>query len=92
MEKITMFYLKSCPHCHRAFELIDELIAEHPEYKEVVLDLIEENEEPDKAKGYDYWYVPTLFVDDEKIMEGVPKKSQVEEAFQVALSRIAATK
>lgn len=83
---VKMMVLDGCPHCKKAFQLMDELKKEHPEYEQVEIEVIEENREEEKTKGYDYWYVPTFFVADEKIHEGVPSKEKVDAVFQAALS------
>ena len=49
------------------------------------VEVIEENREAGKTQGYDYWYVPTFFVDDVKVHEGVPTKDKVERVFTEAL-------
>lgn len=82
---VKMMMLDRCPHCKRAFEMINELKEENSDYAEVEIEVIEETREADKTKGYDYWYVPTFFVDDVKIHEGVPTKEKVEQVFIEAL-------
>lgn len=82
---VKMMVLDGCPHCRRAFELMDELKKEHPEYNQVDVEVIEENREAGKRQGYDYWYVPTFFVDDAKIHEGVPTRDKVRRVFTEAL-------
>ena len=84
-KQVKMMMLDTCPHCKRALELIDELEQEHPEDKQVQIEKIEENREADKTKGYDYWYVPTFFVDGVKVHEGVPTKEKINEVFVHAL-------
>jgi len=84
-KQVKMMMLDTCPYCKQAFKMMDKLKAEHPEYKNVNIDLIEESKEPEKIKGYDYWYVPTFFVGEQKILEGVPTIDQVEKVFQEAL-------
>lgn len=84
-KQVKMMMLDSCPHCRRALELIDELKKEHPEYAQVEIETIEENREAGKTQGYDYWYVPTFFVDNVKLHEGVPTKESVEHVFVEAL-------
>ena len=82
---VNMMMLDTCPHCKRAFELMDELKKEHPEYNQVDIETIEERREPEKTKGYDYWYVPCFFVDGVKVHEGVPSKEKIEQVFIEAL-------
>ena len=47
---------------------------------------IEENDEPEKTKGLDYWYVPTYFVEGEKLLEGIPTKAKIEAVLKAALA------
>lgn len=80
-----MMVLDGCPHCRNAFRMMEELKKEHPKYQSVDIEVIEEQREEEKTRGYDYWYVPTFFVDDVKIHEGVPTKDKVEAVFKAAL-------
>lgn len=84
-KEVKMMVLDTCPYCKQAFHMMEELKKRHPEYENVKIEVIEENREPEKIKGYDYWYVPTFFVGGEKIMEGVPSVEKVELVFQEAL-------
>ena len=36
--------------------MMEELKTVHPEYRAVDIEVIEENREPEKIKGYQYWY------------------------------------
>lgn len=81
-----MMVLDTCPYCKQAFQMMDQLKQSHPEYADVKIDVIEEQREPEKTEGYDYWYVPTFFVGGKKIMEGVPTLDKVDEMFREALS------
>lgn len=85
MREVKMMVLDGCPYCRQAFQMMDELKSEHPDYRDVGIDVIEENREPEKTEGYDYWYVPTFFVGGKKIMEGVPTVEKVDEMFREAL-------
>jgi glutaredoxin len=84
MKEITMFMFAGCPHCKRAKEMIEELCAENSEYAAVPLTAIDEKLDPETADKYDYYYVPTFFVDGEKIHEGVPTKEKIENVFKKA--------
>ncbi|EEX48798.1 MULTISPECIES: glutaredoxin family protein [Jonquetella] len=85
MKKVTLFYLKNCPHCKRARKMMEDLFAAHPEYKDVPLTMIEESEAPETAGKYDYYLVPTFYVGDEKLHEGVPSPEAVESVFKAAI-------
>jgi Glutaredoxin and related proteins len=68
---IKLFYLKSCPYCKQAFSFLEQL---KPEFPDIELTLIEENEQADLANSYDYYYVPTFYLDEKKVHEGVVTK------------------
>ncbi len=66
---VKMFYLSGCPYCKQAFKAIEELKAEDPRFGAVSIEMIEESEDPETAEKYDYYYVPTMYVREEKIYE-----------------------
>ena len=70
MKKVTYFHLPDCPYCKQADRVIEELIAEHPEFAAVEFERINEIEHPEIADKYDYNANPTMFIGDEKIYEG----------------------
>ena len=84
MKAIKLFYLKDCPFCKKAFAYIDEL-KKQDIYKDIELELIEESEEPEIANSYDYYYVPTFYIDGEKVHEGGIFPNEVEEILKKAL-------
>ena len=85
MKKLKLFYLRNCPFCKRALHYVDEAKAEHPELAEVEIELIEESERPDVADRYDYYYVPTFYLGQEKLHEGGIYKDEVVEVLRRAL-------
>ena len=84
MKTIKLFYLKDCPFCKKAFSYIDELKKQNA-YKDIEFELIEESEQPDTANQYDYYYVPTFYINEEKIHEGGIFLNEVEEVLKLAL-------
>jgi glutaredoxin len=85
MKEVHMFLMETCPHCKNALLLMEEIFAEHPEYKGVPLKKTDETKEPDYAATFDYYYVPTFYAGDEKLHEGVPTKEAIEKVFAAAL-------
>jgi glutaredoxin len=85
MKEITYFYLKGCPYCRKADVLIQELIRENPEFAAIPITKIEESENPEIAEKYDYYYVPCLWIGQEKLHEGVPDKDQIGKVLERAL-------
>ncbi len=91
MKKLLWFYLENCPYCRAARRALDELIAENPAYAAVDIEWVEESEDPVLADQYDYYYVPTFFLDGRKLSEARPGESyetcrrRVREALDAAL-------
>ena len=71
-KKITFFYLNGCPYCQNANRAIEELIQENPEYSRIGIERINEADPPAGISGYDYYYVPSMFIGKEKIYEAHP--------------------
>ena len=69
MKELTMFYLDDCGYCAKARQALDELFQENPAYAAIPLRRIEESREPALADTYDYYAVPSYFVDGKKIFE-----------------------
>ena len=86
MKTITMFETSWCPHCKQAHKFMNELMKENPKYKDLKIRIIDEELEPEIANSYDYYYVPTYYLESEKIHEGVPNKEVIEELFENALA------
>ncbi|MBQ1951346.1 MAG: thioredoxin family protein [Alistipes sp.] len=85
MKRIQLFYLKNCPFCKKAFRYIEEAKAAHPELQSLQIELIEESEEPALADQYDYYYVPTFYIDGVKVHEGGIYPEEVEPLLRKAL-------
>lgn len=77
MKSVKAFVLSGCPYCRNAMKAWDELTAA-PEYSDVRIDWINENQYPEIARSYDYYYCPTMFVDDEKVYEAHPDEQYEE--------------
>lgn len=75
MQKIIGLYLNGCPYCKNARLSIEELIKENPEYGKVPVEWYEETEHPESSKQFSYYYVPSLFIGQEKLYEAQPGQS-----------------
>jgi len=84
MKKITYFKLPLCPYCVQTNRWINEVMYEHPEYKNVELEVIDESRNRKLAKQYDYYFVPSFYLDGKKLHEGTATKKIVEEVFKRA--------
>ena len=86
MKKITVFWFPSCPFCQKALRFADELRAEDPRYAALEVEMIDERKHPEIADKYDYYYVPTYYVGDQKLHEGAAGKDDVRAVFDAALA------
>ena len=84
MKPILMFIMNSCPHCQRALAWMEELKKEYPKYADIEVKVVDEKLQPDIAKQYDYYYVPTYYVNKVKVHEGVASKDIVRKVFEMA--------
>lgn len=85
MQTLTYFYLKSCPYCRQADRMIAELKSSAPEYAAVPIEKIEEEQHPEVAEQYDYYYVPCFFLGKEKLFEGVPSEEEIKKVLDTAV-------
>jgi len=83
-KKITMFTMASCPFCRMAHRWMDSIFKEHPEYKDIEIEIIDEVIHPHIANQYDYWYVPTYYVGNDKVHEGAATKKKIMKVFEKA--------
>lgn len=77
-----MFITDWCPYCKQAFSFMEELRNENPRYADIEVKVIDEEREPEISKQYDYYYVPTYYVNGVKVHEGVPSKEIIREVFE----------
>ncbi len=80
-----MFIQPRCPFCVKALKYIDEAKAAHPELQNIEIEIHDELKEPEFADKFDYYYVPTFYIDAEKVHEGGIYAPEVEELLRKAL-------
>ncbi len=85
MKKITMFIQPMCPYCKKALRYIDSAKAAHPELAEIEIEIHDELKEAEFADKFDYYYVPTFYIEDKKIHEGGIFEDEVVEVLRQAL-------
>ena len=64
---------------------MDELTSENPVYKNLKIQMIDETKDPEVADKFDYYLVPTYYVDGEKVHEGVASRDIIKQVFDTAL-------
>lgn len=72
IKEVTVFIRKRCPYCKKAMRLLKRAAEEDGALAEVPVKFIDELEEPELADKFDYYYVPTFYVDGRKLHEGAP--------------------
>ena len=86
MKKITMFTMASCPYCQSARSWMDEILKSDAKYAEIPLTITDEVKEPELAAKFDYYYVPTYYINDKKVHEGAATFDIVKKVFDDALN------
>ncbi len=84
MKEIKLFILEKCPYCIKALNYIDEL-KEEDKYKDIYIRIIDESKESNISSNYDYYYVPTFYLDDKKYHEGIVSKDTIKKLFDEVL-------
>ncbi len=84
MKAIKLFYLENCPYCRQARAIMEELL-KNPKYQGLEITMIEESRQKELADQYDYYYVPTFYVEEEKICEGILTEKEILEVLERAL-------
>lgn len=89
MKALEVFYLTGCPYCRDARRAAEELMEENPAYKTLTILWIEETQEAELADSRDYYYVPTIFWQGEKLYEAGRGDSfdTIKERFRAAFDR-----
>ena len=75
----------TCPYCKAARGWMDALFAENKDYEALEIEMIDEQQFPEIADRYDYYYIPTYYVGDEKVHEGAASPEIVRRVFDAAM-------
>ncbi len=86
-EGLLYFYMKGCPYCKMADGFIAELVTENPDFAAVKITKVEEQENRDFARNFDYYNVPCLWLGKQKLHEGVPTKEKILACLTAALGK-----
>jgi len=85
MKPVIMFVTEWCPYCRKALTWMEAIKNQNPEYAGIDIKIIDEELKPDIAKQYNYYYVPTYYIDGIKVHEGVASKNIILDIFEKAL-------
>ncbi|SHK00268.1 Thioredoxin domain-containing protein [Geosporobacter subterraneus DSM 17957] len=88
MKPILMFMMETCPYCREALRWMEELKQEDSRYQALEINMVDEQLQPDLANQYDYYYVPTYYVDGAKLHEGAATKEKIRAVFEKALEEL----
>lgn len=79
MKKIVLIKIQGCPYCEQAYKAVAELKAENKNFEAAEIEIIDENLQPELAEKFlNYYYLPSMFVDNKKIYEARPGESYAE--------------
>ena len=53
MKSILMFEMASCPYCREARRFMQAVLAEHPEYAAIDVEIVDETRDRTRAMKYD---------------------------------------
>lgn len=73
MKTLTILVMRGCPYCRMAQRAVEALQSEDERLAQVPVTWIDENRDRAAALPYqDYWYVPSLYINGEKLYESHP--------------------
>jgi glutaredoxin len=85
MANLHLYHFEGCPACKQAKQWIAELRQEKPELADVKIEMTDVNKNPDFKAPSSFYYVPTFFVGNRKVLEGEVTKEKVEEVLRAGL-------
>jgi thiol-disulfide isomerase/thioredoxin len=86
MNELYYFKLKFCPYCIRVNGFLEELLKDE-RYKSIKIRTIDESKERELANSYDYYLVPTFFLNGKKLYEGIMTKEDLKKVLEEALKK-----
>ena len=60
-------------------------LKEEDKYKDIYIRIIDKSKESNISSNYDYYYVPTFYLDDKKYHEGIVSKDTIKKLFDEVL-------
>lgn len=77
MKNLEIFYRKDCPYCKKALGYIHALQEENAIYRLIEPKLTDEEIEVEYADRFDYYLVPSFYIDGKNMHEGAIDKEEV---------------
>lgn len=86
MNELLYFKLKNCPYCIRVNTYLEELLQEK-RYQSIQIRHVDEVKESAFAHRYAYYLVPSFYLADKKLFEGIMTKQDVIHVLEEALKK-----
>ncbi len=74
--EIRCFILEGCPYCIRAKKIFNE-IKDDSRFKDITIEWLDERKYASIANSLDYYLVPTFYLKDKKLFEGIIDKNRM---------------
>lgn len=74
MKKLVYVKAEWCPYCSMASRWLNNLLLSKEEYKNFELEVVDIDQDKERAKDFPHELVPNFWLDGEKIFEGVPTR------------------
>lgn len=82
--KLYMVITSWCPYCQRSLKWMENMMMEDEKYRDLEIEVIDEEQNPKAASKYTYELVPNFHLNDEKIFEGAATEKDVREVMEKA--------
>ncbi len=66
--------------------MVEALKQKNPEYKDIDIEIIDEDNRPDEYKHLDHYYVPAYYIDGKHIFDGVPSFELIEKVLKESIN------
>jgi len=86
MKKVVMFSLDTCPYCDRAIKMVEALKQKNPKYRDVKIEIIDEDNRPEEYQDLTHELVPAYYVDGIEVFNGVPNFKLIEEVLKKSIN------
>lgn len=85
MKKLVYVKAAWCPYCNMATRWLDGLIKKDERFKDLEIEVIDIDEDKERAKDYPHELVPNFWIEGEKIFEGIPTRPVIKEVLEKTL-------
>ncbi len=85
MKKLTYVMAQWCPYCKMATRWLNTLMNEDERFKDIDIDVVDIDADPQRAAEYPHELVPNFWIDGKKVFEGVPSKPIIRDIIEKTL-------